>query len=162
MPKILLDLIIPAKLQGTEIDAAIPAGGGHVLLLGLLLRLGLGGDGGELGGVGQVGLGLGLVLLGLLGLLGLAEKAGKVRSGEFSTEKAVKSGKAGLVIVSEESSDNTKKMFRNMCTYYKVPYFEFGSKEELGHILGKQMRASLAVIDENFSNALLKHFTAKA
>ena len=53
-------------------------------------------------------------------------------------------------------------MFLNMCTYYKVPYFEFGSKEELGHILGKQMRASLAVIDENFSNALLKHFTAKA
>ena len=46
----------------------------------------------------------------VLGLLGLAEKAGKVRSGEFSTEKAVKSGKAGLVIVSEESSDNTKKM----------------------------------------------------
>ena len=91
----------------------------------------------------------------VLGLLGLAEKAGKVRSGEFSTEKAVKSGKA-------ESSDNTKKMFRNMCTYYKVPYFEFGNKEELGHILGKQMRASLAVIDENFSNALLKHFTAKA
>ena len=82
------------------------------------------------------------VLLIQNGLLGLVEKAGKVRSGEFSTEKAVKSGKAGLVIVSEESSDNTKKMFRNMCTYYKVPYFEFGSKEELGHILGKQMRAS--------------------
>ena len=40
----------------------------------------------------------------VLGLLGLAEKAGKVRSGEFSTEKAVKSGKAGLVIVSEECS----------------------------------------------------------
>ena len=91
----------------------------------------------------------------ILGLLGLAEKAGKVRSGEVSTEKAVKSG---LVIVSEESSDNTKKMFRNMCTYYKVPYFEFGNKEELGHILGKQMRASLAVIDPNFSEALLKHF----
>ena len=90
----------------------------------------------------------------VLGLLGLAEKAGKVRSGEFYKKKAVKSGKAGLVIV----SDNTKKMVRNMCTYYKVPYFEFGSKEELGHILGKQMRASLAVIDPNFSEALLKHF----
>ena len=36
-----------------------------------------------------------------------------------------------------------------MCTN-KVPYFEFGNKEELGHILGKQMRASLAVIDPNF------------
>ena len=98
----------------------------------------------------------------VFGLLGLAAKAGKVQSGEFSTEKSVKSGRAYLVIVSEEASENTKKKFRNMCTYYKVPYFEFGSKEELGHILGKQMRASLAVIDENFSNALLKHFTAKA
>ena len=94
----------------------------------------------------------------VLSMLGIAAKAGGVVSGEFSTEKAVKSGKAGLVIVSEESSDNTKKMFRNMCTYYKVTYFEFGNKEELGHILGKQMRASLAVIDPNFSEALLKHF----
>ena len=49
-------------------------------------------------------------------------------------------------------------MFRNMCTYYKVPYFEFGNKGRTRHILGKQMRASLAVIDPNFSNALLKHF----
>ena len=94
----------------------------------------------------------------ILNLIGLATKAGKTASGEFSTEKAVKSGKAPLVIVSEEASDNTKKMFTNMCTYYKVPYFEFGNKEELGHILGKQMRASLAVIDPNFSEALLKHF----
>ena len=97
-----------------------------------------------------------------LNLLGIATKAGKTASGEFMTEKAVKEGRAFLVLVSEEASVNTKKMFTNMCTYYKVPYFEFGSKEELGHILGKQMRASLAVIDENFSNALLKHFTAKA
>ena len=95
-------------------------------------------------------------------MIGLATRARKVVSGEFSTEKSVKSGRSHMVIVSEEASDNTKKMFTNMCTYYKVPYFEFGSKEELGHILGKEMRASLAVIDENFSNALLKRFTAKA
>ena len=93
----------------------------------------------------------------IFGLLGLATKAGKVQSGEFSTEKAVKSGKAWMVIVSEESSDNTKKMFRNMCTYYKVPYFEFGGKQELGHALGKEMRASLAILDEGFSKAIMKH-----
>ena len=93
----------------------------------------------------------------IFGLLGLAAKAGKVQSGEFSTEKSVKSGRAFLVIVSEESSENTKKMFRNMCTYYKVPYYEFGSKEELGHALGKEMRASLAIQDEGFSKAILKY-----
>ena len=44
----------------------------------------------------------------VFGLLGLAAKAGKVQSGEFSTEKSVKSGRAYLVIVSEEASENTK------------------------------------------------------
>ena len=66
----------------------------------------------------------------VLSLIGLATKAGKTASGEFSTEKAVKSNKASLVIVADEASDNTKKMFRNMCTYYKVPVYFFGSKEE--------------------------------
>ena len=92
----------------------------------------------------------------IFGLLGLAAKAGKVQSGEFSVEKAVKSGRTFLVIVSEEASENTKKMFRNMCTYYKVPYYEFGGKEELGHALGKEMRASLAIQDEGFSKAIIK------
>ena len=51
----------------------------------------------------------------VLNLLGLATRAGKTASGEFMTEKAIKSGKAYLVIVSEEASDNTKKMFENVC-----------------------------------------------
>lgn len=45
----------------------------------------------------------------VLSMLGLAAKAGKVASGEFSTEKEVKSGNACLVIVAEDASDNTKK-----------------------------------------------------
>ena len=92
----------------------------------------------------------------ILNLIGLATKAGKTASGEFSTEKAVKCGKASLVIVSEEASDNTKKMFTNMCTYYKVPICYFGGKGELGHAMGREMRASLAVVDEGFAKAIRK------
>ena len=55
----------------------------------------------------------------LLSLIGLATRARKVVSGEFSTEKSVKSGRSRMVIVSEEASDNTKKMFTNMCAHYK-------------------------------------------
>lgn len=91
-----------------------------------------------------------------LNLISLATKAGKTVSGEFSTEKAVKTGRAFLVIVSEEASDNTKKMFTNMCTYYQVPVYIFGKKEELGHFMGKEFRASLAVVDEGFSKAIMK------
>ena len=37
-------------------------------------------------------------------MLGLSAKAGNVASGEFSTEKAVKEGKAHLVIVAGDAS----------------------------------------------------------
>lgn len=90
-------------------------------------------------------------------LLGLATKAGRTVSGEFMTEKAVKEGKARLVIAGTDASANTKKNFRNMCEFYGVPYFEYGTKQELGHAMGKEMRASLAVIDDGFAKSLKKH-----
>ncbi len=92
-----------------------------------------------------------------LSMMGLAQRAGKVVSGEFSTEKAVKTGKAWLVVVAGDSSDNTKKMFTNMCEYYEVPVYIYSDKETLGHAIGKEFRASLAVVDENFSKQIIKH-----
>lgn len=88
-------------------------------------------------------------------MLGLAAKAGKIASGEFSTERAVKSGKAFLVIVSTEASDNTQKMFRNMCSFYHVPMYVYAPKETLGRAIGKGFRASLAVVDEGFAASLI-------
>lgn len=92
----------------------------------------------------------------ILSLAGLAMKAGKVASGEFATEKAVKSGLARLVLVAENASDNTKKMFANMCDYYKVPLYFYGDKETLGAAIGRQFRASLALTDEGFAKAVTK------
>ncbi len=92
----------------------------------------------------------------VLSLLGLAAKAGKVTSGEFSTEKAIKTRKAFLVIVAEDASDNTQKAFRDSCDYYQIPFAIYGTKETLGHSIGKQMRASLAVLDAGFGNEIVK------
>ncbi|MCI8376850.1 MAG: 50S ribosomal protein L7ae [Lachnospiraceae bacterium] len=91
-------------------------------------------------------------------MIGMAMKAGRVASGEFATEKAVKSGKAALVIVAEAASENTKKKFRNMCDYYEVPIRFLGQKEELGHAIGKEFRASLAVLDAGLAKAIEKNF----
>ncbi|MBH1942305.1 ribosomal L7Ae/L30e/S12e/Gadd45 family protein [Mobilitalea sibirica] len=92
----------------------------------------------------------------IFNLIGLATKARNLVSGEFSTEKAVKGHNAALVIVAEDASDNTKKMFTNMCTYYKVPIYFFGEKTELGHAMGKEFRASLAVLDKGMADAIEK------
>ena len=92
----------------------------------------------------------------IFSLLGLATKAGKLVSGEFATEKAVKSFTAKLVIVADDASDNTKKMFTNMCNFYEVPIYFLGDKNELGHAIGKEFRASLAITDEGFCRTVMK------
>ncbi|HHT97400.1 MAG TPA: 50S ribosomal protein L7ae [Clostridiales bacterium] len=90
------------------------------------------------------------------GLIGIGMKSNNVVSGEFSTEKAVKQKKAQIVIVANDASDNTKKMFTNMCTYYKVPIYIFGEKSELAHAMGKEMRSSLALLDKGLADAIEK------
>ena len=94
----------------------------------------------------------------ILSMLGLAARSRNIVSGGFATENAVKSGKAYLVIVSEDASANTEKKFRNMCEFYDVPYYRFGMKESLGHSMGKQERTSLAVTNEGFADSIQKHF----
>ena len=87
----------------------------------------------------------------ILSLLGLATRSGNLVSGEFMTEKAVKERKAFLVVVSSEASGNTKKKFTNMCSFYEVPLYFYGTMEALGHSIGKEFRASIAVTDEGFA-----------
>ena len=92
----------------------------------------------------------------ILNLIGLATRAAKVVSGEFSTEKLIKEGRAKLVIVAGDASDNTKKLFMNRCAYKNVPMYIYSDKLSLGHAIGKEHRASLGISDENFAQAIKK------
>ncbi|MGO5052178.1 L7Ae/L30e/S12e/Gadd45 family ribosomal protein [Lachnospiraceae bacterium LCP25S3_G4] len=96
-----------------------------------------------------------------LSLIGLATKAGKTVSGEFSTEKEVKSKNALLVIVAKNASDNTKKKFKNMCEFYEVPIYFYGDKDTLGHAMGKEFRASLAILDAGLAKGIQKHLESE-
>ena len=78
----------------------------------------------------------------VLSLIGLATKAGKTVSGEFSTEKSVKTGKGFLALVADDASE--------------IPLYFLSDKESLGRAMGKEFRASLAVQDENFAKAIMK------
>ena len=71
----------------------------------------------------------------------------------------MKSGHACLVIISEEASDNTRKKFQNMCTYYEVPIYFYGTKIDLCIAIGKEFRASLAVTDQGLSTAIEKQLS---
>ncbi len=91
----------------------------------------------------------------VLSVTGMAARSGHIVSGEFSTENTIKKMRAHLVIVASDASDNTKKHFSDMCAYRKVPYAEYADKTSLGHAIGKEFRASLAVTDENLAKLIL-------
>lgn len=98
---------------------------------------------------------------GIFSLLGLAAKAGKAKSGEFLVERTVKDHKAFAVIIATDCSESSKKSYRDMCSYYKVPLFEYGTKEELGHCIGKEFRAAVAIDDEGFSKGIIKKLATR-
>lgn len=92
----------------------------------------------------------------LTSLLGLAQKAGKIVSGELAVEKTVRAGKAKVLLVAADASDATKKNYRDMTTYYKIPIYEGLSKQQMGLSIGKANRAVLAIIDDGFSRVIAK------
>ena len=89
-------------------------------------------------------------------LLGIAMRGRNLVSGEYQTLEAVKKGSAMLVIVAEDASDNTKKLFSDKCSFYKVPIFRYGTKENLGRAVGKDMRSSVGICNEGLAEAIIK------
>ncbi len=90
------------------------------------------------------------------GLMGLCARAGKMVSGEFSVEKALKEKKAKLVFIAGDASENTKKKFFNMCEFRNVPYRVLDTKEDLGHVIGREYRAVTACTDPGFAAEMIK------
>lgn len=97
----------------------------------------------------------------VLSLLGLAMRGRNLVSGEFQTVESVKKGSAMLVVVAEDASENTKKLFRDKCSFYEVPVYEFGTKEILGKAIGKDIRSSMAVCDVGLADAIIKQLEMK-
>ena len=44
-----------------------------------------------------------------------------------------------------------------MTTYRSVPYQELGTKETLGHQLGRSERSSISIEDQGFAQAMIKY-----
>lgn len=48
-----------------------------------------------------------------------------------------------------------------MCEYYQVPMAVYATREELGHCIGKEFRASLAVTDKGLAESVEKKLADK-
>ena len=92
----------------------------------------------------------------VLNLLGLAQRAGKLSSGDFIVEKAMKKKTPKLVLLAGDCADNNQKKYIQFAEAYHIPLRKVGSKETLGTAIGKEVRVVVAVEDDGFAKALLK------
>ena len=88
----------------------------------------------------------------LFNCLGLCRRAGKCQSGAFAAERALKAGKAKLVLLEENASENTKDRFSALCEGRKVP---LRLVPEVGRAIGREAHGVMAVTDIGFVNMIL-------
>lgn len=92
----------------------------------------------------------------IYGLLGLARRAGKISFGTESSIETIEKKKAKLVILAEDSSERTKKSFKELCEKLNVPIRIAGTIETLSQSIGQVNKAVFVIKDENFAKEMLK------
>lgn len=94
----------------------------------------------------------------VLGVLGLAKRAGRTVAGTQMICDSLKEGKARLVAVAHDASDNTKKRLCDRCAFYKKQIIILPvTAAELGAAIGRGgTSAAVALTDASFVKAFVK------
>ena len=87
----------------------------------------------------------------LYNAIGLCMKAGRAQSGALACEKAVKSGRAKLVLIETRASAATMERYKALCDAKNVPLY---AVETVGEAIGKPSRLVMAVTDEAFKTMI--------
>lgn len=91
----------------------------------------------------------------LTSAIGFAMKAGKLISGDFTVEKAIRARRAKIGLIDKAASDNTKDKYRTMSGHAGIALIEI---EELGRWIGKPGRMVAAVTDGHFTTMIQRAF----
>lgn len=91
----------------------------------------------------------------ILGLIGLASRARKARAGMSVARILIRSGKARLVVVAEDCSENTKKMIGQLTDHHAVPVLMQHTCEELAVCFDNAPKSVVTILDGHFARGIL-------
>ena len=86
--------------------------------------------------------------------LGFARKSGNLVFGAGTCEASMAKDKVKLLIIAEDTAENTKKKMISKAESMGVPYRVYGSADELSRMTGAAGRNVFAVTDSNFSKII--------
>ena len=105
----------------------------------------------------------------ILSMIGFAARAGKLATGtdricdEVRRHGCPDDGEGrpwsspGIVVLTSDASENTKKRLMNACSYYRVQLYASSlTCEELAARLGRAATAACATFDRNFADGIRK------
>ncbi len=91
-------------------------------------------------------------------LMGFASKSGNISSGQEQVVRAVRMGKAKLVIMALDVSNNSRKMLKDKCTYYGVDLIEIMEREEISKCIGKKNKTCVSINESGFAESIMKNY----
>ena len=91
-----------------------------------------------------------------LDLLGLAQRAGAVERGVDAARRAVREGRARLVLIAEDASAAQLKKISGLLEHRNVPVLVAGTRNELGAAVGGPPLSALAVTRREFAERLVR------
>ena len=90
-----------------------------------------------------------------MALLGMARRAGALAYGTGSTRRAVKEGRARLILFAQDASETQREKVMKLLRHGKTPRATFGTREALGSAVGSAPVSAVAVTDKEFAKELV-------
>ena len=86
----------------------------------------------------------------MISLLGFANKAGKLAIGRSAVISAHLKNRVYAVVTARDASEKINSMANDL----NVELFRYGTKEELGRILGREEVAIIGILDVGFAKSI--------
>ncbi len=90
-----------------------------------------------------------------IALLGMARRAGALACGTGSTRRALKEGRARLVLFAQDASETQRDKVMKLLRHGKTPRTTLGTREALGSAVGSAPISAVAVTDRELAKELV-------
>lgn len=87
-------------------------------------------------------------------ILGFAQASGRLVSGDRAVTHRLQRGQVYVVLLARDGGERTRRRYQYLCEQADVPLLTWGTKEQLGRILGRPQRSVLGVTDRKFARML--------
>ncbi len=91
----------------------------------------------------------------LMALLGMARRAGALAYGTGSTRRALKEGRARLILFAQDASETQREKVMKLLRHKRTPRATLGTREALGSAVGRAPVSAIAVTDREFAKELV-------